>query len=128
MLYAGVLRRERQARSAELLELVGLKDRMKHKSNELSGGEMQRVAAARALANKPAVVLADEPTGNLDSRSGTEIMKLFDSLAGQGNTIILVTHDQTVAGHARRIIRLSDGRIASESGTAAKDSPAPPQG
>jgi putative ABC transport system ATP-binding protein len=128
MLYAGVPRRERQARSAELLELVGLKDRMKHKSNELSGGEMQRVAAARALANKPAVVLADEPTGNLDSRSGTEIMKLFDSLAGQGNTIILVTHDQTVAGHARRIIRLSDGRIASESGTAAKDSPAPPQG
>jgi putative ABC transport system ATP-binding protein len=112
MVYAGTPVRERQARSAELLDLVGLKDRVKHKPSELSGGEMQRVAVARALANRPAVVLADEPTGNLDSRTGAEIMRLFDSLAGQGNTIIVVTHDQAVAGHARRVIRLSDGRIA----------------
>jgi putative ABC transport system ATP-binding protein len=112
MLYAGVPHRERVARSARLLDLVGLKDRMTHKSNELSGGEMQRVAIARSLANRPSVVLADEPTGNLDSKTGIEIMRLFDSLAAEGNTIILVTHDQAVAGHARRIIRLSDGQIA----------------
>jgi putative ABC transport system ATP-binding protein len=105
--------RERVARSAQLLDLVGLKDRMTHKSNELSGGEMQRVAIARSLANRPSVVLADEPTGNLDSKTGVDIMRLFDSLAAEGNTIILVTHDQAVAGHARRTIRLSDGQIAS---------------
>ncbi|MBM3314390.1 ATP-binding cassette domain-containing protein, partial [candidate division WOR-3 bacterium] len=97
---------------AELLELVGLKDRMKHKPSELSGGEMQRVAVARALANRPAVVLADEPTGNLDSRTGQDIMRLFDTLAGQGNTIILVTHDAGVAEHARRRILLRDGMVA----------------
>ena len=113
MLYAGMPYRERMARSAQLLDLVGLKDRMTHKSNELSGGEMQRVAIARSLANRPSVVLADEPTGNLDSKTGIDIMRLFDSLAAEGNTIIVVTHDQAVAGHARRIIRLSDGRVAS---------------
>jgi putative ABC transport system ATP-binding protein len=112
MLYAGVPIRERTARAAELLEMVGLKDRMSHKPNELSGGETQRVAIARAFANRPSVVLADEPTGNLDSKTGVEIMRLFGSLAEQGNTIILVTHDQAVAANARRIIRLIDGRIA----------------
>ncbi len=112
MLYAGVPVRERKERAAELLEMVGLKDRMTHNPNELSGGEMQRVAIARAFANRPSVVLADEPTGNLDSKTGVEIMRLFGSLAEQGNTIILVTHDQAVAGHARRVIHLSDGHIA----------------
>jgi putative ABC transport system ATP-binding protein len=113
LVYAGVPGKERSARGAELLELVGLRDRMKHKPNELSGGEMQRVAIARALANRPAVLLADEPTGNLDSRTGQDIMRLFDSLAAQGNTIILVTHDAGVAEHARRRILLRDGVVAS---------------
>ncbi|MBM3332877.1 ATP-binding cassette domain-containing protein, partial [candidate division WOR-3 bacterium] len=112
MVYAGVPIRERAARAAELLAMVGLKDRMAHKPSELSGGETQRVAIARAFANRPSIVLADEPTGNLDSKTGVEIMRLFGSLAEQGNTIILVTHDQTVAGHARRVVRLIDGRIA----------------
>jgi len=111
MIYAGVPPRERRARSAEMLELVGLNDRMRHKPSELSGGEMQRVAIARALGNRPRVLLADEPTGNLDSRTGQDIMRLFDTLAQKGNTVILVTHDQSVAGHARRIIRMVDGRI-----------------
>uniref|UniRef100_A0A7C4GIH0 ABC transporter ATP-binding protein n=1 Tax=candidate division WOR-3 bacterium TaxID=2052148 RepID=A0A7C4GIH0_UNCW3 len=111
MVYAGVGPKERRARAEELLELVGLRDRARHRPNELSGGEMQRVAVARALANRPRLLLADEPTGNLDSRTGREIMALFDSLANQGNTVLLVTHDQTVADHARRIVRLSDGRI-----------------
>ena len=113
MLYAGVPVRERLARAAELLEMVGLKDRMTHKPSELSGGETQRVAIARAFANRPSVVLADEPTGNLDSKTGVEIMRLFGSLAEQGNTIILVTHDQSVADNARRIVRLIDGRVVS---------------
>ncbi len=111
MLYAGVPVRERQTRAAELLDMVGLKDRMTHKPNELSGGETQRVAIARAFANRPSVVLADEPTGNLDSKTGVEIMGLFASLAEQGNTIILVTHDRSVADNARRIVRLIDGRV-----------------
>jgi putative ABC transport system ATP-binding protein len=111
MVYAGMSRRDRVARAASLLELVGLKDRMKHRPNELSGGEMQRVALARSLANQPRILLADEPTGNLDSRTGKEIMRLFDELADRGNTIVLVTHDQSVADHARRTIRLSDGKV-----------------
>ncbi|OYD16818.1 macrolide ABC transporter ATP-binding protein [candidate division WOR-3 bacterium JGI_Cruoil_03_51_56] len=111
MVYAGVRRSERTRRSSELLSLVGLGDRLSHKPSELSGGEMQRVALARALANRPSLVLADEPTGNLDTRTGQEIMRLFDSLAEQGNTVIVVTHDQDVAAHARRVIRLRDGRI-----------------
>jgi putative ABC transport system ATP-binding protein len=113
MLYAGVPVRERKERAAGLLEMVGLKDRMAHNPNELSGGEMQRVAIARAFANRPSVVLADEPTGNLDSRTGIEIMRVFDNLAGEGNTIILVTHDQIVGNHARRTIHLADGKIVS---------------
>jgi len=113
MLYAGIPIRERATRAAELLDMVGLKDRMTHKPNELSGGETQRVAIARAFANRPSVVLADEPTGNLDSKTGVEIMRIFGSLAEQGNTIILVTHDQSVADHARRIIHLADGKVVS---------------
>lgn len=111
MLYAGVPLRDRLSRAGDLLATVGLQDRMTHKPSELSGGEMQRVAIARAFANRPSVVLADEPTGNLDSKTGVGIMRLFGSLAEQGNTIVLVTHDQAVAGHARRIIRLADGRV-----------------
>jgi putative ABC transport system ATP-binding protein len=114
MLYAGINRRDRIKRANELLNLVGLKDRLHHRPNELSGGEMQRVAIARALANEPRVILADEPTGNLDSRSGAEIMSLFDRLAGQGRTIIIVTHDPAIAEHTRRIIRLRDGQIIHE--------------
>lgn len=114
LLYAGVGRKERIRRATELLTMVGLGDRLRHRSNELSGGEMQRVAIARALANQPAVILADEPTGNLDSRTGNEIMQLFDSLAREGNTIILVTHDKTVADHARRSVMLKDGKIVEE--------------
>jgi len=111
MVYAGVPYRERQTRSKELLEMVGLGDRADHRSNELSGGEMQRVALARALANRPALLLADEPTGNLDSKTGQEVMGLLDSVAAQGNTVILVTHDREVADHAKRTIRLRDGRV-----------------
>ncbi len=115
LVYAGMKPKERLSRARELLSLVGLADRMHHRSNELSGGEMQRVALARALANRPSLLLADEPTGNLDSRTGLEVMQLFDQLAAMGNTIIVVTHDQTVAGHARRIINLKDGHIESDS-------------
>jgi putative ABC transport system ATP-binding protein len=111
MVYAGLTPRERAQRSTELLDLVGLKDRMKNRPNQLSGGEMQRVAIARSLANRPSVILADEPTGNLDSRTGADVMGLFDRLAAEGNTIILVTHDQSVADHARRTVRLCDGRV-----------------
>ena len=111
MVYAGVGARERSSRAREMLGLVGLGDRVDHRSNELSGGEMQRVALARALANRPSLILADEPTGNLDSKTSEEIMLLFDRLAGEGNTIILVTHDPEVAEHARRVINLRDGRV-----------------
>lgn len=114
LLYAGVGGKKRIRRATELLTMVGLGDRLRHRPNELSGGEMQRVAIARALANQPAVILADEPTGNLDSRTGNEIMQLFDSLAREGNTIVLVTHDKTVANHARRIVKLKDGKIVEE--------------
>jgi len=114
LLYAGASRKERQRRARELLEMVGLLDRLNHRPNELSGGEMQRVAIARALANRPTVILADEPTGNLDSKTGIEIMRLFDRLAAEGNTILIVTHDLTIAQHARRIERLKDGKIVSE--------------
>ncbi|MEO0069246.1 MAG: ABC transporter ATP-binding protein [candidate division WOR-3 bacterium] len=114
MLYAGVNRRERINRAVELLNMVGLGDRVNHRPSELSGGEMQRVAIARALANKPTVLLADEPTGNLDSKTGGEIMNIFDRLAQEGNTIVLVTHDPTVARYARRLIRLQDGKVVYE--------------
>ncbi len=111
LIYAGVPRRERHRRARELLERVGLGDRIHHQPNELSGGQRQRVAIARALVNNPSLLLADEPTGNLDSRTGAEIMELFDRLNQEGHTIVLVTHEEDIAAHARRIVRLRDGKI-----------------
>jgi putative ABC transport system ATP-binding protein len=114
LIYAGVPPHERHQRAKETLENVGLGNRIHHKPNELSGGQRQRVAIARALVNRPSIILADEPTGNLDSKTGIEILALFDDLYDQGNTLIVVTHEESVARHARRIIRLHDGLIASD--------------
>ncbi|MDK9698705.1 MAG: ABC transporter ATP-binding protein [bacterium] len=114
LIYAGVSAEERKRRATEMLERVGLADRMHHRPNELSGGQRQRVAIARALINNPAILLADEPTGNLDSKTGDEIMALFDQLYAAGNTIILVTHEETIAEYARRIVRLFDGKVSSD--------------
>ena len=114
LIYAGVPHEDRRQQAITALNQVGLGDRMHHRPNELSGGQRQRVAIARALVNNPAIILADEPTGNLDSRTGEEIMALFDELHREGNTIILVTHEEEVARHAHRIIRLRDGLIASD--------------
>ncbi len=111
LIYSGVSRRERKKRALASLESVGLGDRVNHKSNELSGGQIQRVAIARALVNNPSIIFADEPTGNLDTKSGEEIMSIFDRLNEEGNTIIMVTHEQHIAEHAGRIIRLRDGLI-----------------
>ncbi|BCW93531.1 MAG: macrolide ABC transporter ATP-binding protein [Thermoanaerobaculum sp.] len=111
LIYAGVPRAERHRRAREMLERVGLGDRIHHQPNELSGGQRQRVAIARALVNNPSLLLADEPTGNLDSRTGAEIMELFDQLNREGHTIVLVTHEEDIAAHARRIVRLRDGQI-----------------
>ena len=111
LIYANIPRADRIERAAESLEAVGLGDRMHHKPNELSGGQRQRVAIARALANQPSIILADEPTGNLDSKSGVEIMKIFDDLHRQGNTIILVTHEEYIAEHADRTIHIFDGKV-----------------
>ena len=111
LIYAGVTTSERRQRAEQALIDVGLKDRMHHKPNELSGGQRQRVAIARALVSNPAIILADEPTGNLDSKTGEEIMALFHEIHEKGNTIILVTHEEYIAEHALRIIRLKDGLI-----------------
>jgi len=114
LIYAGIDTDERRRVALEAIESVGLTDRMHHKPNELSGGQRQRVAVARALVNKPSILLADEPTGNLDSRTGEEIMALFEQLSRSGNTIIVVTHEEAIARHARRILRIRDGLIASD--------------
>ncbi len=114
LVYAGVPRQERHRRAKEMLEVVGLGDRMHHQPNELSGGQRQRVAVARALVNNPSLLLADEPTGNLDSRTGDEIMALFDELNRKGNAIVLVTHEEEIARHAKRVVRLRDGKIVEE--------------
>lgn len=114
MIYAGATKKERVDRASEVLTDVGLADRMDHKPNQLSGGQRQRVAVGRALVNKPSIILADEPTGNLDSKTGTEIMALFDEIHQKGNTVIMVTHEEDIAAHAKRVIRLRDGIIESD--------------
>jgi putative ABC transport system ATP-binding protein len=114
LVYSGVSPRERTERAQKALAMVELTDRMDHRPNELSGGQRQRVAIARALVNTPSIILADEPTGNLDSATGDEILHLFERLHSEGNTIILVTHDRDVAGYAHRIISIRDGKIASD--------------
>jgi len=114
LIYAGMSKRKRKEKAIAALEAVGLKDRMHHRPNELSGGQRQRVALARALVNNPSIMLADEPTGNLDSKTGEEIMTLFKDIHQRGNTIILVTHEEYIAEHAYRIVRLLDGRIESD--------------
>ncbi|GIV34379.1 MAG: macrolide ABC transporter ATP-binding protein [Chitinophagales bacterium] len=114
LVYAGYKRTQREKRAREVLQAVGLGDRLHHKPNELSGGQRQRVAIARALINNPSIILADEPTGNLDSKTSEEIMAMFDHIHRQGNTVILVTHESDIARHAHRIIRLKDGHIEAD--------------
>ena len=114
LIYAGLKSSVRKEKALESLTKVGLGDRVHHKPNELSGGQRQRVAIARALVNNPSILLADEPTGNLDSKTGQEIMRIFEDLYKQGNTIIVVTHEEEIAEHARRIIRLRDGKLESD--------------
>jgi putative ABC transport system ATP-binding protein len=111
LIYAGVSKAERLERAEQMLGAVGLGKRMRHKPNELSGGERQRVAIARALINRPSIILADEPTGNLDTRTSLEIMGLFEKIYSEGNTVILVTHEEDIAAHARRMVRLRDGKV-----------------
>lgn len=114
LVYAGISKGERQDRANYVLDSVGLSDRVTHKPNELSGGERQRVAIARAMVNKPSIILADEPTGNLDSKTSLDIMNLMDEIHDRGNTIIVVTHEEFIAKHARRVIRLMDGQIEAD--------------
>ncbi|HVA97501.1 MAG TPA: ABC transporter ATP-binding protein [Bacteroidia bacterium] len=114
LIYAGFNKADREKRAKEVLTQVGLKERMFHKPNELSGGQRQRVAVARALVNNPAIILADEPTGNLDSKTSIEIMGLFEQIHREGNTIIVVTHEEEIAEHAHRIVRLKDGLVESD--------------
>jgi putative ABC transport system ATP-binding protein len=123
LIYAGISSSDRRTLAHEALDHVGLGDRVHHKPNELSGGQRQRVAVARALVNKPSILLADEPTGNLDTKTGEEIMALFEELHSQGNTIILVTHEESIADHAHRVIRVRDGLVESD-GPAPKRVPA----
>ncbi len=114
MLYAGIPRSQREIKAAQALQSVGLEDRMEHRPNELSGGQRQRVALARALVNHPSIILADEPTGNLDTATSVEIMKLFDDIHAKGNTVIIVTHEEDIAAYAHRVIRLRDGKVESD--------------
>lgn len=111
LVYSGMSKSQREERASHVLDIVGLGDRMTHKPNELSGGQRQRVAIARALVNDPAIILADEPTGNLDTKTSIEIMEIFESIQDNGNTVILVTHEPDIAEHAHRIIRLRDGLV-----------------
>jgi len=114
LIYAGKNKQERMARGEEVLDIVGLKDRMHHKPNELSGGQRQRVAIARALVNNPSIILADEPTGNLDTKTSYEIMQIFDEIHHKGNTVILVTHEEDIAEYARRVVRLREGLVETD--------------
>lgn len=116
LIYAGLSKRERLERAEEVLEMVGLQDRMVHKPNELSGGQRQRVAVARALVNRPSIILADEPTGNLDTATSMEIMNLFSEIQAAGNTVILVTHEEDIAACAHRVVRLRDGKVETANG------------
>jgi putative ABC transport system ATP-binding protein len=114
LIYAGISKKERDEKAMAMLEKVGLGSRAKHKPNELSGGQCQRVAIARALVNDPALILADEPTGNLDTKTSIEIMDIFGAIHASGNTVVLVTHEEDIAAHARRVVRLRDGLIESD--------------
>jgi putative ABC transport system ATP-binding protein len=120
LVYAGVAKKERLERAREVLAKVGLADRSHHKPNELSGGQIQRVAIARALVNNPSIILADEPTGNLDSRTSFEVMHIFGKIQEQGNTVVLVTHEEDIAAYAKRVVRLRDGIIESDTQTAGR--------
>ena len=119
LIYAGLRRKDRHEKAKHALETVGLADRMRHRPSEMSGGQRQRVAIARALVTDPSILLADEPTGNLDSNTGDEIMILFDQLQAAGNTLIVVTHEEYIANHAKRRIRLSDGKVVEDSAAGA---------
>lgn len=124
LVYAGVSKKERMERALEALRKVGLADRSHHKSNELSGGQIQRVAIARALVNNPSILLADEPTGNLDSKTSVEVMELFANIHAAGNTVVLVTHEEDIAAYAHRVVRLRDGLVESDTTRPSKAVPA----